>query len=61
MRLTSHCKNYNCYETQNKPRWEATFKGRQDSYRVVEPMTMMMIIQADVSGRHPDDEDSKNL
>jgi hypothetical protein len=38
---TSHRKNYR-YETQQKPRLEATFKGGQDSYRVVEPMMMMM-------------------
>jgi hypothetical protein len=42
VRLTSHRKNYHCYETQKKPRSEETFKGGQDYYRVVEPMMMMM-------------------
>jgi hypothetical protein len=42
--ITSHRKTYHCYETQKKPRSGATFKGDQDPYRVVEPMTMMMMI-----------------
>jgi hypothetical protein len=38
---TTHSKNYHCYETQKKPRSEETFKGGQDSYRVVQPMMMI--------------------
>jgi hypothetical protein len=42
--LTSQRKNYHCYETQKKPRSGASFKGGQDSYRVVKPMMMMMMV-----------------
>jgi hypothetical protein len=39
---TSHLKNHYCYENQKKPNWEATFNGGQVSYRVVEPMMMII-------------------